>query len=302
MSALPVVGVDIGGSKIAAGLVDRDGRVLRRFRTDTPAGGRSEILAATERLVSQLSSGQQIAGIGIGAGGVIVDGTVVAATSLLPGWAGTEPARHFSGVFDLPATAINDVHAHGVGEAWRGAGTGHDTVLVVAVGTGLGAAIVHRGVPLIGAHGIGGHLGHIASPAAENLSCSCGAVGHLEAIASGYGIVQLYRSSGGDSSVADASAVIARTASDRYADAAVRQSAAALGAALGALITIIDPDVVIMSGGVTDAGPSWWDELRSVAASTALPPASATPIVPGELGADAGIVGAARFLITSRLW
>lgn len=299
MSELPVVGIDIGGSKIAAGLIDRDGRVLRRSQAVTPVAGRAGILAVAQQLVTEIISGRPIAGIGIGAGGVIVDGTVIAATSLLPGWAGTELAGHFAGVFNVPATAINDVHAHGVGEAWCGAGAGRDTVLVVAVGTGLGGVVVHGGTPLIGAHGIAGHLGHIASPAAEGLLCSCGATGHLEAIASGYGIVQLYRSMGGDPSVADSSGVIARADSDDYADRTVRRSAVALGAGLGALITIIDPDVVIMSGGVTAAGPSWWDEMRSAAGLTALPLVSTTPIVPALLGADAGIVGAARFLITS---
>lgn len=300
MSCGPIIGIDVGGTKIAVGLVDRDGRVLRRSQADTPRDGRDAILATAQRLASEVSSGQPVAGIGIGSGGVIVDGKVVAATSLLAGWAGTELADHFATVFGLQAvTAINDVHAHGLGEAWCGAGAGHETVLLVAVGTGLGGVVVHKGSALTGAHGIAGHIGHIASPAAVGLPCSCGASGHLEAIASGYGIVGLYRSLGGDPSVAEASAVIARNGSDGYADETVRRSAAALGAALGELITIIDPDVVILSGGVTAAGPSWWDEVRSAAASTALPLVTSTPIVPAQLGADAGIIGAARCLMNS---
>lgn len=300
MSRLPIVGIDIGGTKIAAGLVDRDGRVLRRSQANTPAEGRDAILATAERLVAEVRSGQAIAGLGIGSGGVIVGGRVLAATSLLAGWAGTDLVGHFADAFGLRlVTAINDVHAHGVGEAWCGAGAGHDTVLVVAVGTGLGGVVVHNGLPLTGAHGIAGHVGHIASPVAVGLPCSCGIPGHLEAIASGYGILGLYRSLGGDPSVSDASAVIARSESDRYADQTVRRSATALGAALGELITIIDPDVVILSGGVTAAGPLWWDQIRSAASSTALGSVASTPILPALLGPDAGIIGAARFLINS---
>lgn len=299
MSQPPVIGIDIGGSKIAAGLVDRDGRVLRRAQATTPAQDRDAILDTAVRLASEVRSGEQIAGIGIGSGGVIVDGKVTAATSLLRGWAGTDLAGHVADTFELPATAINDVHAHGVGEAWCGAGAGRDTVLLVAVGTGLGGVVVHSGEPLAGAHGIAGHVGHIAAPAAAGLACSCGADGHLEAIASGYGILQLYRSLGGEPTVTDAADLIARSGSDDRADQAVRRSAAALGAALGDLITIIDPDIVIMSGGVTAAGSLWWHELRTAARQTALPPIASTPIVPAALSADAGLIGAAGFLINS---
>lgn len=301
-SQTPTIGIDIGGSKIAAGLVGRDGQVIRRAQAETPAReGRGAILATAERLANQVGDGRPITGIGIAAAGVISDGKVVAATSLLTDWAGTDLVRYFTDAFDDPnppaVAAINDVHAHGVGEAACGAGAGQQCVLVIAVGTGLGGVVVLRERPLTGAHGVAGHLGHIASPAATELPCSCGAVGHLEAISSGYGMVQLYHALGGDPGVQDARDVTARLGHDRYADEAVRRSATALGSATGDLINIIDPDIVIMSGSVTGAGPGWWSAVRDAAASAALPLASGTPIVLAALGPDAGIIGAARHVL-----
>jgi len=297
MNDLPTIGIDIGGSKIAAGLVDRDGRVVRRTQAATPSDGRDAILATAVRLGREVGAGSAVAGVGIGAGGVIVDGVVTSATTLLPGWAGTDLVRHFATALGTDtAAAINDVHAHGVGEAWCGAGAGASTVLVIAAGTGLGAVVVLDGKPLLGAHGTAGHLGHVNDPAAADLPCSCGAVGHLEAISSGYGIVQLYHRLGGDPRLTDARDLVARAATDPDAGQAVRTSATALGSAIGGLITIIDPDVVIISGGLSSAGHLWWDQLRTAAAAAALPLVARTPIVPAGLGADAGVIGAARFV------
>lgn len=300
---LPALGIDIGGSKIAVGLVAADGRVIRRTQADTPAReGREAILGTAGRLAVELCEDQPISGVGIGSAGVIAGGKVVAATSLLADWTGTDLVRYFTELFDQPdrrpkVAALNDVHAHGTAEAWTGAGAGRDCVLLAAVGTGLGGVLVVGQRPLTGAHGVAGHLGHIASPAATGLTCSCGALGHLEAVSSGYGIVQLYRALGGDPVVRDAREVTARLGGDRYADRAVRQSAAALGSAIGDLINIIDPDVVIISGSVTGAGTGWWDALRDAAASAALPLTAGTQIVPAALGADAGIIGAARHVL-----
>lgn len=299
MTALAVLGVDIGGSKIAVGLVDRSGHVIRRSQVDTPArDGREAILATTRRLAVEVAAGEPFAGIGIGAAGVIADGKVVAATSLLADWTGADLVRYFTDAFGgpepTPVAAVNDVHAHGVGEAWCGAGAGQQTVLLLAVGTGLGGALVHRERPLTGAHGVAGHLGHIAAPTATGLPCSCGAVGHLEAISSGYGMVQLYRRLGGAPAVTNARELTALARHDQLADEAVRISAAALGAAIGDLINIVDPGVVIISGSVAGAGSLWWQQLRAAATSAALPLVADTPIVAAALGSDAGIIGAAR--------
>ncbi|MBO0813343.1 MAG: ROK family protein, partial [Microlunatus sp.] len=114
----PVLGIDIGGSKIAVGLVDAGGRVLDRAEAATPAvEGRDEILATATRLAADVTAGRAVAGIGIGSGGVISGGVVVAGTSMLAGWIGTDLVTYFTESAGVPVTAVNDVHAHGVGEA-----------------------------------------------------------------------------------------------------------------------------------------------------------------------------------------
>jgi len=297
---LPTVGVDIGGSKIGVGLIDHDGRIVSHQQTPTPAlEGAEAILSAARTTIRNVVGRRPIGAVGIGAAGVIgPPGIVVAATGLLTGWAGTDIVggiRHElrSDGIDCPVVAVNDVHAHGAGEASWGAGAGKDLVLLIAVGTGLGGAVIHRGLPLIGANGASGHLGHIRCPEAVGLPCSCGAIGHLEAVASGYGLVQLYHHLGGDKSISSAHELSRRVLTDETAFTALSRSAAALGAAIGDLINIVDPDLVVISGSVSQAGSMWWRELRIAAAETCLNVTTDTPIVPAMLGEHAGVIGAA---------
>jgi len=116
----------------------------------------------------------------------------------------------------------------------------------------------------------------------------------LEAIASGYGLVRLYHSLGGDRSIASAREISDRAHTDSVADSALTTSAAALGAAIGDLINIVDPDLVVISGSVSQAGSAWWRAVRTAAKATSLNITTDTPIVPGKLGEHAGVIGAAR--------
>lgn len=296
----PTVGVDIGGSKIAAAVVDHDGRILRSHQATTPAReGRKAILTSVLTAIDEVSDDHPIGAVGVGAAGVVSSqGAVVSATNLLSGWTGTDIAGCLRpGLSDRgingPVTVVNDVHAHGAGEAWCGAGAGKELVLLIAVGTGLGGALLNHGLPLTGAHGASGHLGHVRAPGAAGLPCSCGAIGHLEAVASGYGIVQLYHRLGGDASVSSAQEVSGRENADPMAAEALATSAAALGASVGDLVNIVDPELVIISGSVSRAGTTWWTELRTAANQATLGITTDTPIVPGMLGEHAGVIGAA---------
>src|SRR5690606_13505243 len=125
-------------------------------------------------------------------------GRVVSATDTVADWVGTDLVAEFERRLDLPTSALNDVHAHALGEAWVGAGQGHETVLLVAVGTGIGGAFLVNGDVVAGAHWLGGHLGHIPCEEAIGVRCSCGRDGHLEGVASGPGIHRSYLRAGGD--------------------------------------------------------------------------------------------------------
>lgn len=299
--ATPVVAaLDIGGTKIAAGLVDRSGTVLVRARTSTPAeqGPDAVLLAATGLLSSLVEGGSaRPVALGVGSAGVIdpVAGVVTGATDALTGWTGTDIGGAMASTFGWPTVVRNDVHAHALGEATYGAGAAYGSVLLVTVGTGIGGGFVVAGLPgglLLGANSAAGHVGHIPSPLAAGMACSCGATGHVEAVASGPALVRVMRRAGRD--VANLREVARQaTSGDAVAAEVVDLGGRALGTAIGGLVNVLDPGVVVVGGGVTNLGEPWWSALRRAAADEALPSLRATPVVSSTLGDDAALVGAA---------
>lgn len=193
----------------------------------------------------------------------------------------------------LPVTVVNDVHAHGLGEASYGAGRGCDSVLAVAVGTGIGGAFVAGGSLLTGPHAAAGHVGHVPSPPAGDLPCTCGAVGHLEAFASGPALVrELRRRTGRE--VADLREVAALAAEgDPGATALLHDGGVAVGAVIGGLVNVLDPGVVVVGGGVAEVGGPWWKALVDATRREVLPVLARVPVVRSELGGDAALLGAA---------
>jgi len=304
-----ILGIDIGGTKTAAALVTAEGAVIARVESPTPAReGGARILenAVTlgRSLCALLAGGDAnpadeasfaVVGVGVGSAGVIEPrtGRVISATAHLSDWVGTEIGHDLADAFRLPVSVCNDVHAHAVGEASVGAGRGHDTVLVAAVGTGIGGAVVINGQPEFGTHGIAGHLGHLPIAEAEGLLCPCGKFGHVEAISSGTALHQLYLRNGGDPAVLDTRGVVARADVDRVAHASVVTSARAFGRTLGGVINMVDPGVVILAGGMINAGALWWDSMDAGVRENVMPILNDVDIVRAELGDDAALIGAA---------
>ncbi|MGO4690154.1 ROK family protein [Glaciibacter sp. 2TAF33] len=291
------VGIDIGGTKTAAGLVNRLGEVVARADTPTPAKeGGERIVATAASLALGLMSGQTVTAVGVGSAGVIDSGRrrVISATDHLADWTGIELGAMLESLLGLPVVTDNDVHAHAVGEAFVGAGRGHGAVLVAAIGTGIGGAVVIDGIPQAGTHGVGGHIGHVTVEEAAGLLCPCGRRGHLEAVSSGNALYQLYLRRGGDVAARDSRAVIARAGTDSIAHEAVATSARALGRALGDLVNVIDPGVVIIAGGMRNAGDLWWSVMDDALRATTIPLLQTVPVVKAQLGDDAAIIGAAK--------
>lgn len=298
------VGIDIGGTKTAAGLVRADGTVIARTEAPTPsAAGAVAVLTTASALAAQIiaDADEHVRAVGIGAAGVIDprQRIVLSATDTLRGWAGAQIGRHLEDALGLPVTVENDVRAHAAGEARCGAGRGRGSALVIAAGTGVGGAFVVDGRPLIGATGIAGHLGHIASVDAQGLPCTCGRAGHLEMIASGPAILAAYeraqRASDGEPvGEMDTRDVFARAQSgDTVACAVIAAAGRALGRAAGDLVNALDPDIVIIAGGLSRTSDLWWGPLRAGFQDQAMDLVRSCPIVPAELGSDAAIVGAA---------
>ncbi|WP_154604871.1 MULTISPECIES: ROK family protein [Arthrobacter] len=306
-----VVGVDLGGTKTAAGVVAEDGSVLVQGEIPTKnRDGGAAILDATAVLVHFLieraaEQGAVVDAVGVGSAGVInaAEGTVISATDAILGWTGTHLAAGLTQRLGLPCAVVNDVHAHALGEAWLGAGAGTATSLMVAFGTGVGGSFVVDGQPLLGHHFVGGHVGHFASPYAYHdgaaLPCSCGHAGHVEAIASGPAIHESYLRFGGSPSVPDTREVfeLARGGGDAAALAAIGVGAKAAGQAVGGLINILDPGVVVISGGLANAGDLWWTTMDLALRQELLAPLASVPVVRASLGNTAALVGAASLVL-----
>lgn len=289
------VGVDLGGSKIAAALVRGD-HVGDVVSTPTPAGAEA-ILDAVADLVRRVTPAPGIP-IGVASAGAVdaSAGVVVSATATIPGWAGTrleEGLRaRIPGATKL--ATLNDVAGHALGEAWAGAARSVRSAFVVAVGTGVGGALVMEGRVLGGARHLAGAIAHLPTPGARGYRCPCGRDGHLEAVVSGPGLAALYERSSGRS--AEDGRVVARwaDAGDPAAVHAIRRSARILGRALAGVAATVDPDLIVVGGGLAELGHGWWESLTRAVAREAAPALSDMPVVRAELGSRAAIVGAAR--------
>ncbi|WHP58860.1 ROK family protein [Arthrobacter sp. KFRI-F3372] len=308
------IGVDLGGTKTAAGVVSAAGEVL--FPATIPTlnlAGSDAILDATAGLVSSLmgrarAEDLDVAGVGVGSAGVIdaARGVVVSATDAILGWAGTALTAGLAARLGLPPSsiqAVNDVHAHALGESWAGAAAGTASSLLVAFGTGVGGSLVLAGQPLLGHRFVGGHVGHFASPYAFDggtpVPCVCGGSGHVESIASGPAVRETYLRLGGrEEDAADTRAVFALAgAGETTAIRAIKLGASAAGQAVGGLANVLDPEVVVVTGGLADAGEPWWQPMEHALRAELLPALGGIPVLHAKLGNAAAMVGAGRLIL-----
>jgi len=241
-------------------------------------------------------------GLGVATAGVVdvSTGAIVSSTDTFARWTGTRLAERLRDAFgDLlppgaPVHVQNDVDAHALGEFRHGAAAGARSALVVAVGTGIGAGVVLDGRALRGAHHVAGEIAHLPVPGAEHLRCPCGRVGHLEAIGSGVGLHRHYLSLGGDPCAVDARDVVERSRSgDEVARRALQGSAAAVGRGIAGAVTLLDPERVVVTGGVAQIGDDWWAPMHEAYRAEVIDVLRDVPVTPGALAADAPLRGAA---------
>lgn len=296
-----IIGIDIGGTKIAGGLVDSAGGVRFEHFLPTPAQAGSEaILATTAAVVERVRESARAQGIvveacGVGAAGQIEwpRGRVRYASPTLQGWAGTEIAQELSEQLGLPVAVDNDVNVLAAAEQRFGAGRGLDDVLFVAVGTGVGGALVLGGRLWRGATSTAGEIGTLLIDAAAARVPGAGPLaGRLESYASGPAIAAHYCEAAGESGV-DLRVVAARAqAGDERAVAALREGATVLGLALNGFLNTLDPQAVIIGGGVPQIGELWWEPLRAAIRANPMPGPAAISVLPAALSTHAPIVGA----------
>ncbi|WP_431235221.1 ROK family protein [Mycolicibacterium psychrotolerans] len=291
--------LDIGGTKIAAGLVDPDGNLLYETRQPTPhTDDPDQVWAATLRAMTDALARAHgpVDGVGIAAPGPIDLPTQSMSPINMPAWRDF-PIRErvISAVPGVPVRMAGDGLCMALGEHWRGAGQGAAFLLGMVVSTGIGGGLILDGAPFHGRTGNAGHVGHVVVDT-NGPPCVCGGRGCVEAIASGPNLAQWARTQGWDGADAKELADVA-AAGNQVALAAFRRGARAIAAMIASVGAVCDLDLVVLGGGVAKAGPVLFDplheELRTFAGLEFL---SGLRVVPAALGGEAGLVGAAALL------
>lgn len=297
-----IVGVDIGGTKIAvAGFrQEPDGgrRRVTAVRTlSTPAReGGEAIVRAVVDAIDMVRGAERVAAVGVGTAGVVdQDGVITSATDAISGWAGFPVRAALLHALDVPVAVVNDVHAAAVAEAAAGAGRGACGLLMVAVGTGIGGAVVLPDGLRAGVTGTAGSVGHtelVLPPELAGRRCGCGGVGHVEAVASGPGLEQTYRERTGTALTLREVDAAAR-AGDAVAEEVIAEGARFLGRALAGAQALLDVEVIAVGGGVAAIGERYLAEVARAYRAAAMPGPTAARVRPAELGIDATVTGAA---------
>lgn len=263
------IGVDVGGTKIAAGVVDESGNVLVERRTESPADSAHEIERTIASLVGELRPGHEITAVGIGAA-AFVDrdrARVLFAPNLA--WRDLDLKADLEALLELPVVVENDANAAAWGEFRFGAAADADDLLLVTVGTGVGGGIVIDGSLFRGAFGVGGEVGHVRV-VRDGIECGCGNLGCLESYGSGTALVRSAREAaaadpvsaaavlalaGGDADAIEGKMISEAAASgDAFAVRQLAQLGGWLGEGIATLAAVIDPGVIALGGGVAAAG------------------------------------------------
>ncbi len=303
-------GIDIGGTKIAGAVVDHEGAVLEEDRVVSPATDPEAIEAAVAGLVAGLAARHPVTAVGVGAAGYIdADrSTVLFAPNIA--WRDEPLGRDLSRLTGLPVTIENDANAAAWGEFQYGAGRDVDDQLMITVGTGVGGGVIAGGRLLRGGYGVAGEIGHLCV-VPDGRPCGCGNRGCFEQYASGSALVRATRDAAAGSSTpardlldragGDPAAITgplitaAAHDGDRFAIEQLRSLGHWLGHGIASLVAVLDPTVVVIGGGVSEAGDLLLGPVRDAFANSLSgrgyrPQAEIRPAV---LGNRAGVIGAA---------
>jgi len=300
MMTEPVLAFDIGGTKIAAALVDPDGIILRSHTTPTPHSADPDIVfAAVAESVRSLTADQPVRGAGIACAGPIHEPSGTVSPVNIGAWRDFPIRDRVAELLPgVPVQLAGDGVCMALGESWRGAGQDVQYLLGIVVSTGIGGGLVLDGHPYTGRTGNAGHVGHIVVDT-DGPPCACGGQGCAEAIASGPRMTQWAREQGW-SGPPDAGAKElgeAALAGDPIAQAAYRRCAAAVAAMIASVGAVCDLNRVVIGGGVARSGDLLFGPVRTALKRYAVLDFIAdTRVVPAQLGGDAGLVGAARLL------
>ena len=303
------IGIDIGGTKIAGALVDAQGQIVLEERVPSPAGDPEAMVDAVVGLIERLSANHEVIGAGVAAAGFIDadQSTIIYAPNI--SWRNEPFKAKLEAKLNIPVIIENDANAAGWAEYRYGAGRGFKHMIMLTIGTGVGGAVITDSHMLRGGFGIAGELGHLRV-VPDGLLCGCGQNGCLESYASGTALLRTARELAASNSPegdrlreieAEAGQLTglevykAILEGDKGALRLLSELGSWLGQAIGSLVAVLDPEVVVIGGGVSAAGDLLLNPIRE-AYLAHLPARGYRPeltITTAEFVNDAGVVGAA---------
>ena len=304
-------GIDIGGTTVKIGLFSINGEVIDKWeiKTRTENQGENILPDISQAILSKLEEKRiqksDVNGIGIGVPAPVkADGIVKNTVNL--GWKYKEVKPEMEALCGLRAEVGNDANVAALGEMWLGAGKGQENMIMVTLGTGVGGGIIVEGKPLVGAHGAGGEIGHICMNYEETEHCGCGNTGCLEQYGSATGIVMLAERRLAkddrdtvlkDEPLSAKSIFDAMKAGDALAKDVVEEFSRYLGYGLANLAAVTDPSVIVIGGGVSNAGEILLDYVKKYFQQKAFFANKNTEFILATLGNSAGICGAAKLIL-----
>ena len=304
-------GADVGGTTIKLGLFTVDGEILDKWKiiTRTENDGESILqdiaTALKEKIQEKAISAEEVIGIGMGIPAPVNSEGIVRKTANL-GWGYKEVKKELENLTGWQVVVGNDANVAALGEMWKGGGEGTQNLIMATLGTGVGGGIIVDGKIVTGAHGAGGEIGHACVEPEETESCNCGNKGCLEQLASATGIVRIGKKIMAENT-AETKLTLddfsAKTIFDAYkegdgvAKQIVDKFAGYLGTALAIFSCVVDPEVIVIGGGVSKAGQPLIDAVAGHYKEHAFISGKDTPIVLAKLDNDAGIYGAAKLVV-----
>lgn len=305
-------GVDVGGTTVKLGFFDEEGNLLEKWEipTRTEDHGKNILPDVAASILDKMKerevSREEIAGVGIGAPGPIdAKGTVYVAVNL--GWGTFSLKNELQSLLNLPVEAGNDANVAALGEMWKGGGQGYSNVVAVTLGTGVGGGIIVDGKILSGATGAGGEIGHIHVMDDETEACNCGNCGCLEQYTSATGIVRLAKRRLAEddkpSVLRESGNISAKTVFDAVKDGdelaieVAERFGKILGKTLAGIAAVVNPEIFVIGGGVSKAGPVLLDYIQKNYTLYAFSGSQGALFALATLGNDAGIYGAAKLVL-----
>jgi N-acetylglucosamine repressor len=285
-----IIGVYIGRTNINAALADLDAKIIEECKlpTDADTGFKSvmeRVAASIEELIEKSRVNRKdIMGVGLAIGGIIDKNLSIIESSPDFGWANVDPASILARLTELPVRIDNVTRVTAIGELHYGIGKKYKDFICINIGYGIGAGIIAEGAPYYGAHGAAGEFGHIVVSKGDERVCNCGNRGCIEAIASGYGIARtvkerirrgaassLTEACGGDIERISAEMVSqAAAAGDALSSEVFKEAMECLSLGIANLITLFDPEAIILSGRVTLAGDAVLEPIKAMVASRSI--------------------------------